>query len=182
MTDILKLHQENKDLVKLIRKIDNNIEGSNGYILGFSDDLILIQNVIDFDIDGYSVFPTNQIDKIRFNRSDKYFNKMMQWEKLSDTININYQIRLNNWRAAFSSLKENNLKVIVECESSALDTFTIGSITKVGTTYVYVKHFDATGLIDEEETSIDYASISKVTFDSRYINIFSKYLRRRKKR
>jgi len=70
--------------------------------------------------------------------------------------------------------------VVVECENPKINGFTIGPIIKTTRKLVFVQDFDPSGYLDEEATSIDFKSITKVMFDDRYINIFSKYLRHRK--
>jgi hypothetical protein len=61
-----------------------------------------------------------------------------------------------------------------------VNAFNIGPITKITRDSVYIQYFDATGLLDEKSTSIDFENITRVQFDARYTNVFSKYLRHRK--
>ena len=181
MIEKLRLHKEANHRVRIYSKVSKNkVQLRNGYILGFSDNLLLLHETDDFRIDGYAVIRMDQIKKVRFNKSDKYFNKIMQWENLSKTVGIKYHIDLNSWQSVFKSLQSHQLSVIAECEAEDIDSFTIGPITKVGKKYIYINYFDAEGYLDDEPTSIDYPSITKVAFDSEYLNIFSKYTRQRK--
>ena len=118
---------------------------SNGYILGFSDDLLLIHSSDDFKIDGYEIFPVTQITKIRFNKSDVYFDKIMKWEKEFYKIGITYQVDLTSWKTAFQSIKKQSLNVIVECEQREVDSFNIDPIEKIGSKQVKIRFFDAEG-------------------------------------
>ncbi|MEO3407199.1 hypothetical protein AAFN85_24995 [Mucilaginibacter sp. CAU 1740] len=181
MKEKIRLHKEAGHRVKIYSKVSKNKEETrNGYILDFSDNLILIQQTDDFKLDGYAILPISQVQKIRYNRSEKYFNKIMQWENRLETLGIKYPIDLDNWRSAFKSLKALDLKVIAECESEVIDSFTIGPIAKVGKKLIHITYFDAAGYLDDGPTSIDYESLTRVAFDSEYINIFSKYIRQRK--
>lgn len=72
------------------------------------------------------------------------------------------------------------MNIIVECESPDISSFTIGSVNKVTDKSVFVLNFDASGFLDEKPTKIDFQNISKIMFDDRYIDIFSKYIRKRK--
>jgi hypothetical protein len=134
----------------------------------------------DFKFDGYQVVPVSQIKKIRYGKSEKYFDKIMRWENEMEKTAISYPVDLNNWAALFKSIQSKKINVIVECEASNIESFTIGPIEKVGSKYIYILYFDAEGYFDDSATSIDYDSITKVTFESRYVNIFSKYTRKRK--
>lgn len=93
-----------------------------------------------------------------------------------------HKINLTNWQTIFKSIKSIDLNVIVECENPNIDTFTIGAIVKTTKKLVHILYFNADGFIDETPTSVDYDSITKVMFDDRYINVFSKYIRHKKKK
>lgn len=184
MTEIIekiKLHKERNHRVRLFRQVSKNkTETSNGYILDFSNDLILIQESDDFKVDGFAVFPINQIKKIRYNKSDKYFDQMMVWEKESEKVGMKYHVDLTNWTSVFKSLQTNEKYVIAECEAAEIESFTIGPIVKAGRKYVHILYFDAEGYFQNEPSSIDYKSITRVAFDTQYLNIFSKYTRHKK--
>jgi len=181
MIEKIKSYKENKQRVRLFRKFSKNRAGiSNGYILDFSEKFILLHETDDFRIDGYSILPIEQIKKLRFNKSDKYFDKMMKWENQTEKVGINYFIDLNSWESVFKSLQTKEINVIVECEGSDVNSFTIGPITKIGKKHVHLIYFDAEGFFEKSSSSIDYDSITRVAFDSQYLNIFSKYTRHRK--
>ncbi|MCQ6960922.1 hypothetical protein [Mucilaginibacter aquariorum] len=167
--------------MKIFRQVSKDTsETSNGYILDFSDELLLLHETEDFIVDGYTVIPIAQIKKIRFNKSDRYFDKMMKWENEFEKVGINYTVNIKNWKTLFTSLQEKELNVIVECEASKVYEFTIGPIEKIGKKYIYLNYFDAAGYFDDCSSSIDYPSITRVAFDTQYINVFSKYTRHRK--
>jgi len=78
------------------------------------------------------------------------------------------------------SLKNENKNIIIECETLETGSFIIGSIEQITNESVFIRYFNAVGFFDEELTKIDFSSITKITFDDRYIDIFSKYTRMRK--
>jgi hypothetical protein len=181
MIEKLRLHKEANHRVRIYSKVSKNkVQLRNGYILGFSEKLILLHETDDFKVDGYAIIRMDQIKKVRFNKSDKYFDKMMIWEHLIEKVGIKYQIDLTNWQLAFKSLQNLGLSIIAECEAEDMDTFTIGPITKVGKKYIHITCFDVEGFFDDTPTSIDYESITRIAFDSDYLNVFSKYTRHRK--
>ncbi|MDB5149289.1 MAG: hypothetical protein JWQ57_3309 [Mucilaginibacter sp.] len=181
MIEKLRRHKESNHRVRIYSKVSKNkIQLRNGYVLGFSDSLLLLNETDDFRIDGYVIIRIDQIKKIRFNKGDKYFDKMMRWENAVEKVGIKYHVDLSDWRSAFKSLKNLGLNVIAECEAEDIDTFTIGPITKVGKKYVYITDFDIEGFFDDSPTSIDYESITRVAFDTEYLNIFGKYTQQRK--
>ena len=161
---------------------DDHTEVSRGYIVDYSKDFIILQETDDFKVFSYLALPVVQITDIRFNNHDKFYDKIMVWEKEIDKVSLPHKIDLTNWQTIFKSIKSIGLNVIVECENPNIDTFTIGPIAKTTKNLVYISYFSPTGFIDEKPTLIDYNSITKVMFDDRYINVFSKYIRHRKKK
>jgi len=181
MLETLRYYQETKKYVTVYRHVTSkSIQTSRGYILDVSDNFFLMQETDDFKALGYSIFPIGHVTKLRHNRADKYYDKIMHWENEIDNIKINYKVVIDSWISIYNSLKDKKLNVIIECEDHKISSFTIGPIAKVGKKKIYINNFDAAGVLDEEPTAIIYTSISKVMFDDRYINVFSKYLRQKK--
>lgn len=177
----IKEHFENKKYCQITRATsDSSVEKSSGYIVDYSDSLVVLHEIHDFDFIGFNVLPTNLIKEIRYNRADKYFDKILTWEGAKEKIGSRHQLDLSNWSSLFKSLKKSGLIIIVECETAEINPFNIGPITKIAKDLVYIQYFDATGLLDEKPTAISFENITKVQFDARYINVFGKYLRHRK--
>ena len=80
--------------------------------------------------------------------------------------------------SAASTLAEMGFNIIVERESLIDDEceFAIGKIDKVLKTKVLFKHFDADGIWQDDCYEIPYSQITSVTFASRYVDVFSKYV------
>jgi hypothetical protein len=181
ISEKIKRHLADKSYVKITRTVSKGVDKiSNGYILDYSKNFVLIQETSDFAILGYYILPIDQIKKIRHNKYDKCYHKIMIAEGEADKVGISYKIDLDNWKSIFKSIKDLSLNVIVRCESPKIDRFNIGPIIKATKSLVYIQYFDPTGLLEENPTSINYQSITKVNFDDRYINVFSKYLRKKK--
>jgi hypothetical protein len=179
----IKFHYDNKKYARLTRQVAKDCtEISDGYIVAYSKDFIILQETDDFRLLGYLVLPIAQIEEVRYNKVDKYYDKIMVWEKEADNVSLPYDIDLTNWNAIFKSIKSYKLNVIVECEDPEIDTFTIGPVVRITKNKVYISHFDAQGYIDEDPIAVEYADISKARFDERYANIFGKYTRHKKKK
>jgi hypothetical protein len=181
LAEKIKDHFENKKYAKIIRSVGKNtFETSVGYIVDHSKDFLLLQETDDFKVLGYLILPIDQIEKIRFNKWDKYYNNIMIWEGEIENVTVKYKIDLTTWQSIFKSITSHKLNVIVECESPDIDSFTIGPLIKTTKKRVHIQDFDPCGFLNEIPTSIDFDCITIVKFDDRYINIFSKYLRNRK--
>ncbi len=159
--------------VKIIRKSKMPI--IHGYILGCSDDLIIVQEVDDFIVLGYIIIPKKSIKSIRYNACDKTYDNILKAEKQFEKVHLKYEIDLTNWKTTFQSVKSTGLNLTIECEKREL--FLIGILGNIKKENVYIRYFDATGILDDMDTLVFYKEITKINFDDRYVNTFSKYLK-----
>lgn len=177
----IKYHLDNKKFCKVKRQVaENSFEYTNGYIVDNSGHFVLMQEVEDFRFLGYVIFPISTITQIRFNNNDKYYDKIMQWEKQVDNVSKKYKIDLTDWISIFKTIKKAGFNVIIENENPEEESFDIGPIIKTTKTAVYIQYFNAMGYLDSEPTKITFGKITIAKFDDHYVNVFSKYLRHRK--
>lgn len=176
-----KLHFENKNYLQITRSVSENKQLTcNGYIVDFTKDFIILHEMDDFRMHGFIIFPMENIENIRYNNTDKYFDKIMAWENEKGKIGLKTEVDLTNWSSIFKTFKKKKKNIIVECENPKIDSFTIGPVEKVTSKSVSLRCFNSKGVLNEELTNIDFEEITKVMFDDLYIEVFSKYLRRRK--
>ena len=108
---------------------------------------------------------------------DDKCNEILKAEKVLDRLSAP-EIDLTDWHSAFLSLQKLDKNIIIQHESLEEKEwdFWIGRIEKVLKTKVVFRHFDADGIWQEEPFEIPFSRITSVTFDSRYVNVFSKYV------
>ena len=171
-------HRTEKNFVKITRDVGNKIyQISYGYILNYSFDFILLIESDECRLNGYRVYPTASIVKIRNNKFDKFSDMILIEEGHKEFAKIPYQIDLESWKNIFNSIKNINLNCAVENENNKRFFFRIGEIVKVKEKYLQILNFDPAGYLDFEPTKIKYKEISSVSFDDNYTNTMSKYLR-----
>lgn len=179
--DRIKQHCKELRFSRITRKTGQGWEEiSRGYIIDHSRDFIVLQESDDFKLLGFNILPVKHIKKIRYNKNDRYYDKIMSWENQKKGLGVKTKINLKSWKQIFESFSKNSSSVIVECEHPDIDSFTIGEVVKVTNKSVQILNFDAAGYLDSKPTKICFKDISKVMFDDRYIKVFSKYLRKRK--
>lgn len=177
---IVKFYNE-KLFCKIYRQVEGKTEKrSNGIVVNYSDDFVLIQEIYDFKIDGFSIFPIKTISKIVYGNNEKYYNKILHFENIPSKVNYNLKVNLKNWETIFKSLKKLNFNVTIENENYLDETFDIGPIIKITKNAVFIRYFNAKGILNDENTKINWTQVTITKFDTRYVNIFSKYLRERK--
>ena len=140
-----------------------------------NDKLFLCANEDDFILNGYSIRRCKDVVKAEYQ--DGKILSMIQAEKISEKISVP-NIDILDWQTIFTSLKEQNKNIIVENEKAEEDDypFLIGRIIKATKTKVVMQHFDADGIWQEELYEVPYTKITSVSFGTRYVDTFSKYL------
>jgi hypothetical protein len=108
---------------------------------------------------------------------DDKCGEILKQEGVIDNVTIPL-ISVESWQSVFEDLQRAYENVITEIESlnDNESDFVIGRIVKSGKQFVCIRHFDADGVWDSEPRKLAYADITSVTFSSRYIRMFSKYL------
>lgn len=175
-----------KIVKELINKATRNLQVANVYMvynenyynlipLKASEQLFLAINEDDFIFDGFRVSRFRDVKEIHI-KSDKC-DEIIRNEGLFNNLCIP-EINLKNWTTVFEGLKDIGENVIVEYETAEGedDDFTIGKIEQVYKSCVYMRYFDADGIWNNDLYRIPYNEVTSVTFDSRYINVFSKYI------
>lgn len=143
--------------------------------LAYNERLFLAVNEDDFIFDGYSIFRFKDLKKVKVKTD--MCDLILKNEGLTAKISIP-EVDISSWQSIFESLQRMNKNIIVEKQRIDLkeSEFYIGRIERVYKHFFYLRHFDADGVWDEQPTKINYSEITNVVFDSRYVNIFSKYL------
>jgi hypothetical protein len=167
---------KNKQFVKIERNKVSKIS-DDGFIILNHTRLLLFQQIYDFHIMGYSIIRKKDITKLRSNKADKFYTKMMKLEGIIDKIRINFEINLEDWKSALNSLMNNDKFIIIESEKLGNDYFYIGRIERVDDGSVVFLTFNPEGKWDSKFDIIPFKEITKIQFDEKYIDIFRKYVR-----
>ncbi len=140
-----------------------------------SDKLFLGANEDDFILDGFTIRRFKDVVKAEI-KDDKCLEIAIA-EGIADKIDVP-DINLSDWYNVFVSLQTMNKNIIVQKESIDDEEwlFAIGRINKVTKTKVYFQHFDADGIWEDEPWEIPFTEITSVSFGTRYVETFSKYV------
>jgi hypothetical protein len=130
----------------------------------------------DFMLNGYSIRRFRDTTAVEIKD-----DKCLEINILEGNIDkiIVPDVDITNWESIFISLKKIGKNIIIEKESlnDSETEFFIGRIESVHSKFLSFRHFDADGIWEEEAYKIQYTKITSVTFGSRYVDIFSKYLK-----
>jgi len=129
-----------RNLVSIRRKgIDEN--KIQAFILECSKELVLIQYVYDFTIDGLMLLRLSDITEISSNKTDKLQTKILKDDGLYQTIEFNQKYDISNWKSALSALKADYEFATIEEEHPDYPLFHLGKILKLGSESLKVKCF-----------------------------------------
>ncbi len=164
---------EPRNLCRVFFKYDVNYRYNFPLIV--SDKLFLSANEDDFILDGISIRRFCDIKKAEI-KNDKC-SEIIKAEGILDKIQIP-EVDITDWHSTFLSLSKLDFNIIIEKESLIADEclFAIGKIDKVLKSKVIFKYFDANGIWQDDCYEIPYSQITSVTFASRYVDVFSKYV------
>lgn len=174
----LEEHFKTRTYVQLKRKKGGFQSNSRGFILGMSKNFILIQETDEFRILGYQIFPIKTIKHVRYNKNDQTYERILKEEGLLEELGLKYDIDLTDWQTICESIQKTGLTIISECEHPDIDSFCIGDLKGFNKKSISIRYFNAQGIYDEEDTLNDFKNITKLCFDDRYANVFSKYAKK----
>ncbi len=150
----------------------------NGFVLALGREWVLLQQFHDFYPEGYTTLRVQDITDIRSGEHERHWERMLAAEGLLD-LNANFQdVLLDDISQLLIALQERGQNIIIESEDPFGDKedFYIGKILSVDEKSVCFANFDALGNWDESPDMISYDEITKVEFETPYIQLFSKYL------
>jgi hypothetical protein len=179
-----ELHQrlsgfaELRNMVCLTRMFSSDPR-HNGFVLGVSRKLVLFQTFHDFYPEGYTVLRLEDIKNVSAGRHERFFERMFKGEGLLDRVGIAYTVPINDLRAVLQYLSERGMHVVLECELTGSDEsdYYIGRLVSVSDEKVELLYVDSLGKWNKEPSVISSDSITKIEFDTPYINTFSKYIK-----
>lgn len=135
-------------------------------------DLVMVQYLYDFLIDGYKILRIKDITAIRSGNHERFSEKILRDEGILNQVKTP-PVSVNNWGTVLRDILVLEKNIVVECE--ILGEFYIGRIVEVSKFTLSLLHFDPLGEWDDEPTQIAFKDISVVSFDDRYSSIMSKY-------
>lgn len=142
-----------------------------GFPAAVGEQLFLLAEEDDFVLDGFTVRRLRDIYEFK--------SKKGMYQQISEAEGLTRfeapAVDISDWRSVFLSLQKLRKNVIVENEYGD-GFFRIGRIEEVAEDHVLLRHYDADGIWQEEPARIEYREVTSVTFGSRYVEIFSKYV------
>jgi hypothetical protein len=174
----LQKYIDNKSFVKFFRTICGQEENLTGFILAMSEDFLLLQLGTDFMLHEYAIIKIGDYDSIRHSSYERTFKRIIKAEGIFAThYGFDKPLPLTSWNDILKTLKEYDTDVIIKNFRKDYLDFWIGSIKRVSDKSVSIHNYDPDGVLDSKPSLIQLDTINILTFGSRYLTIFKKYLR-----
>ncbi|HVS71510.1 MAG TPA: hypothetical protein VHQ47_09670 [Phycisphaerae bacterium] len=152
-----------------------------GFALGASEEMVLLHEIVEFHLAGYSVMPLYEIRSVRSKKAERMVERIFEGEGLMKKVGLEEMPPLSDWPDLFQWFRRAGRLVQVEFFETpepgfSDEAFAVGKITGLSSRSVAVLNFDPSGNWDSEATVISYDNIKRVRFETEYINVFAKYL------
>jgi hypothetical protein len=173
----LARHLGERNLVSIYReRIDSN--SMEGYVLALSDDLVVLQFVYDFKLDGLMVIRAADISDVRCSETDRFQKKLMSDEGLEQMVPFDAAFNTGNWRALLSQFAQQHPIMILECEAQDEPDFVIGRVLKTSADKVQILGFSGDGTWDDKPTRLALGDLTSCRVGTNYIEVYQRYFER----
>jgi hypothetical protein len=173
----LAKHQKSRHLVSIHRsEIDEN--AIHGFILSSSEDLVVLQYVYDFNLDGLMVLRVADITEVRHSTTDKFQKGLLEQEGLMQRVPFGADFDLRNWRSVIAQLSKEYPLMILECEALEEADFAIGRVLKSTQIGVQFQYFSGAANWAEKPEILKFKDITCCQVGTNYINVYQRHFDR----
>ena len=146
-----------------------------GFLLGYSRNLVLIHYVYDFRLDGLMIFNRNDITFIASDKTDLFQTEILKDAGIFGEVDFNIECDLSNWQSALSSMRNLKRFLVVEDEKSDYPLLYIGEVIRIDKDHIDIMEFSGAGNWDKEASTVYFEDISCVQIGNNYANVYEDY-------
>ena len=136
--------QGKRALISILRK-EIDPSSIQGFILASSEELVVLQYVYDFNLDGLMVLSKPEITEIRSTATDKFQRKLLAKEGLLKAVPFETAFDIQCWRSIIRQFAKAYPLIILECERGDEPDLIIGRVEKTTSVAAYIRYFTGTG-------------------------------------
>jgi hypothetical protein len=177
MRETLLQFQQQRSLVSLRRSaIDDS--AIQCFVLGASDQLVLLQYVYDFHLDGMMVLRVGDVSDVTRSKTDEFQERLLAAEGLLTQVPFDYALDLSNWRHAITELSGIHPLLQLECELLDDPDFVIGRTLAFDEEQVTLQYFTGVANWLEEPISVRYDDLTSCQVNNNYMNVYQRHFKR----
>jgi hypothetical protein len=170
-------HQRGRDLVS-VRRSEIDEHAIQGFVLASSEELVALQYVYDFNLDGLMVLRIADITEVRCSATDKFQKRLLEQEGLIGRVPFGRDLVLDNWRSVISQLSKEYGLMILECEAGEEKDFVIGRVLGTTPTRVQVRHFSGAANWARKPTELKFKEVTSCQVGTNYANVYQRHFER----
>ena len=158
-----------------IERDDIDDEPITAIPLKVSNQLVLIQYLYDFAVDGYKVLCMEDITAIQRGKVEEFHDRIFQEEGMLDAVSVP-GASIDSWMCFFANMFEEKRMLDISLERLRSEAaFFVGKVKMVEGDSLELLEIDALGNYGSEPTKIYYKDITMVSFGNRYSEFLNKY-------
>lgn len=150
---------------------------TDGFVLGVSDELVVMAGMNDFHPDGLVVFPRASVESVESSSRDVFWQSVLEREGHVPRGGLPARLQIGDCRALMTSLQKWGRAVAVTyLDEDDDDLYLPGLIRTVDAEGFGLRFFSTSGVWDDALTRIPYDRVLRVDVDSPYVNTFERHL------
>ncbi|GHV02938.1 hypothetical protein AGMMS50229_00680 [Campylobacterota bacterium] len=147
-------------------------------VLKNSQSCLLLADIREFAFYQYIIIAKNAIDKISYNRLDKYHEKLFKQNFDCTKIHNLEWLDISSDPAMFQTLKDNYNEICIDSKENDISRFLIGQITHFTNQYLYLNPLTVYGKISAAKHKIRSSSIMSISFCDEYSKVLFEYAKK----
>jgi len=147
-----------------------------GFVLGFSEDLILIHYVSDFRLDGLMILRVNDISEIGSDKTDQLQTEILKANGICSQVNFDREYNFSDWHSIFSTLASEFPLITIEDEGE-YPILMIGKLRSVGKESVKIHEFTGAARWLDDISEMYFEDISSFQASNHYANVYQQYFK-----
>jgi hypothetical protein len=170
-------HRKDRDLISICRS-DIDAHAIQGFVLGCSRELVVLQYVYDFNLDGLMVLRAADITEVRCTDTDKFQKDLLLQEGLAQKVPFAFTLDLSGWGTVISQLAQAYALMILECEDGKRKEFVIGRVLQTTPREVHIHHFSGAANWAQQPTRLRFSDITSCQVGTNYLNFYQRHFER----
>lgn len=148
----------------------------NGFPVRLGRQLLLLQALTDFHLDGYYIVDVARIQSLRSGKLERFSEKVLRAQQQMEHLADLRGIALQDWRSALRNIQSTGQNIIVEWVDEGELVFFAGQIVRLNQKTFSFRQFDAAGKW-WSPWPVPYDSILDIQLENEYINVLSKHVK-----
>jgi hypothetical protein len=177
MSQTLTTLLKSRSLVS-IRRQDVDDYGIQGFLVGLSDDLLAVEYVYDFQIDGLMVLRRSDITEVRRTATDEFQERLLKKEGIRPGAQTPMPLALERWEPLIRQLSSHHPLMILERELGPSPSLAIGRPVRITAAQVEFQTFSGTGKWAPKNERLRYSQLTCLQVNTRYLSFYQRHFER----